>query len=169
VISIRNIPSPNDSPLVGPNEFRLVPDRTVNDHFVWTNGKEYLFFVTSSDNHGRQQGEGNWLLGFEAGVDSGYVFLESNDISISPIDILPGKNWKWLQKQQWAPQPKMFMECVSKKGEYLVYLAFVLSSLIFCFVQERVNLQIIPLLSKPIIIIVLNISIQQIINFLKVY
>ena len=108
-ITIRNQPSPNASPLVGKNVFRLNGEAVVNGHFSWTNGKEHIFFVPTSGN------EGNWLIGFQAGVDSGFVFLESADSTLSPLEILPEKNWKWLLNNQWVSQPSMHMECISNK------------------------------------------------------
>lgn len=43
-ITIENQPSPNTSPLVGPNLFSLMPD-LYNDHFAWSNGHESISFI----------------------------------------------------------------------------------------------------------------------------
>lgn len=66
-----------------------------------------MFFVP-----GRDDTTGNWLLGFEAGVDSGYAFLESSQDSLSPLEIRQGKAWKWLLDGKWVDQPALKMECV---------------------------------------------------------
>jgi hypothetical protein len=108
-ITIKNAPNPNLSPLVGPNLFSLNTKKSYNDHLSWTNGKENIFYISTSGENG------NWLFGFDAGVDSGFVYLESQQNTISPLEILPGKQWKWLQNNKWVDQPAMRMVCVSSK------------------------------------------------------
>lgn len=111
--SLEDQPSPNPSPLMGSNQFSLLPD-LYNEHFGWSNGKEYITFIPFD---GGSHGKGNWLLGVEPGVDSGYVFLGGTSASISPIDndIDSKSPWKWLIEGKWEDQPQMRAYCLDEE------------------------------------------------------
>jgi hypothetical protein len=107
-IELVNIPQPNPSPLMGSTIFKLKPNTLYNDHFAWTNGPENLSFIK----HNRGD-RGNWLLGIEAGVDSGYVFIEGPQYSKTPLGLESDTNkWKWLMDGSWQPQPQLRARCL---------------------------------------------------------
>lgn len=111
-ISFVNIPEPNASPLMGPNEFRMVTDGVYNGHFAWSNGPEFISFVNSAG----PPSKGNWLLGNRAGMDSGYVYIttQSNG-DLTPLHQESSTNtWKWLQKSQWVDFPDLYMICMDE-------------------------------------------------------
>lgn len=115
-ITIENQPSPNASPLMGPNHFTLLPE-LYNDHFAWSNGPEVISFIPHSDRGGKY---GNWLLGNTPGVDSGYVYRTTSASHLSPASVTPPddassteESWHWLLNQQWRPQTQMYIRCVS--------------------------------------------------------
>ena len=110
-IEIINQPSPNTSPFVGSSVFTMIPDQSYNDHYAWSNGHETLSFIPTEGSD-----EGNWLIGNDAGVDNGYVYLATKTPSLTPLNLegssdQPDYQWKWLMNMQWQPQPAMRAVC----------------------------------------------------------
>lgn len=121
-IRIEQQPTPNDSPLMGANEFTALPT-LFNGHFAWSNGPEAISFVPHADGDGSR---GNWLLGPAPGVDNGYVYRTAPAADLSPLRPAPpaddddggdgdgdedAQPWHWLLHQQWTPQRQMFVAC----------------------------------------------------------
>lgn len=48
-LTINDQPNPNTSPLVGPNDFKILP-KLYNDHFAWSNGRECISFIPTVAN-----------------------------------------------------------------------------------------------------------------------
>lgn len=93
---------------MGSPVFTINPDDLYNDRFAWTNGKEYLFYIK----HARGM-YGNWLIGVEAGVDSGYVYIEGPQVSRTPLGLETSSNtWRWLLDGSWVNQPQMRARCL---------------------------------------------------------
>jgi hypothetical protein len=107
-IQYLNLPDPNPSPLVGGSLFTLMSNKLVNDHYVWTNGLEFISYIEIPDSK-----YGNWLLGNEPGVDSGYVFLRTDKVTLSPLNATSASaKWKWLMKGKWVPQENIELVCM---------------------------------------------------------
>eukprot|EP01038_Epipyxis_sp_PR26KG_P012335 gene12335-16544_t len=107
-LTFNNIPQPNYSPFVGPNIFVIDDNAFTNGRYAWTNGHEYLSFVTTNDNGG------NWLIGNVPGVDSGYVYIETGgEFNLSPIGFESDSvHWHWLQRGKWIPYPALKVSCI---------------------------------------------------------
>jgi len=100
------------SPLLGSTEFTIDGSKLYHDYYSWTNGKEYISFIPLDD--GDDKVEGNWLVGPTPGVDSGYIFLSTQQSSFVPTNLeRPGHYWKWLIKGDWREQPQMRLVCAS--------------------------------------------------------
>jgi hypothetical protein len=145
-------PQPNSSPLMGENLFHFNTNNSFGGKFAWSNSKEHLFFVPIHDNNAHPAGpnkiSGNWLVGFQAGVDSGYVYAEAKENAYSPHSFEPKKDithtlnsknkgkqskkeavegegtekrnmhWKWLLNGGWKEQTQMNFECLSPTHFY---------------------------------------------------
>lgn len=106
-IELVNTPQPNYSPLVGSSKLTLDMKELYNGRYSYTNGQEYLSYITNSDSD-----YGNWLMGNEAGVDSGYVYITTSEAGFVPVSQEnDNSKWKWLQKGKWAEYPEMRVIC----------------------------------------------------------
>lgn len=107
-VQFLNLPKPNYSPLAGPNSFEIL-DEQYNNKPAWSNGREYLSFVSP-----REGDHGTWIIGVEPGVDNGYVFIkpESGDLVAPITSDNSGAIWYWLQKGNWQEQKALKVVCL---------------------------------------------------------
>lgn len=102
-----NLPNPNPSPFMKGPIFQLMPD-PVNNKFVWTNGQDIISFIPSSDDGGY----GTWIVGIDAGVDAGYVYIKPNGDTLTPLSLESDKvTWFWLNNKNWIAQPNTKLLC----------------------------------------------------------
>jgi hypothetical protein len=103
-IEFINLPSPNPSPFVGGPVFKLMKG-LYNGKFAWQNGDEFLSFIPNNEH-------GTWIVGSEAGVDSGYVFIKPNTETLVPISAEMGSvKWHWLMHSAWQAYADARLVC----------------------------------------------------------
>jgi hypothetical protein len=97
----------NFSKLMGSNTFKIIPDKLYNTRHAWTNGKEIISYNHNGD-------FGTWIVGFNAGDDSGYGYIKPSHDSFSPINLesyFDEISWHWLNDGIWSIQEEIFAVC----------------------------------------------------------
>jgi hypothetical protein len=123
--------------------FKLVPNQYSFNRPVWSNGREYLYFIMNPDD-GRAT-YGTWLVGKEIGIDSGLAYLKPKRLNVIPLgEEMEGTHWHLLGKT-WTPNESITLS-TSSSIEYLDYYeveylkGITLSSSIFLLTSPPANL-----------------------------
>jgi hypothetical protein len=99
--------------------FELLPQSSSYERPVWSNGREYLYFIQNPSDHDSRYG--TWLIGREIGVDSGYAFLKPNRHGLIPLGLdQDGGAWHFLESNSWKQVKNMTLS-TSSPVESLVY------------------------------------------------
>lgn len=100
--------------------FTLVPNQSSFHRPVWTNGREYLYFIMNPNDS--RANFGTWLVGKDVGVDSGLAYLKPKQLSVIPLgQDMKETYWHFLGKTTWTPNESITLSTSSTQIEYLDY------------------------------------------------
>jgi hypothetical protein len=124
--------------------FQLVENSFSYERPVWSNGREYLYFIHNPSDH--EAPHGTWLIGREIGVDSGYAFLKPLRHALIPLglDQDGGAGWYFLNNHSWTQVKNMTLSTSSAvdslvyyEVEYLTEQSALTSSILFVSPPSR--------------------------------
>lgn len=81
--------------------FTLLPNLTHNERALWSNGAQYIFYLTPEESHSAPYG--TWLVGSTIGVDSGMAFLKPKHATA--VAVSSSDSWNYHDGASWKPFP----------------------------------------------------------------
>jgi hypothetical protein len=115
-VEFKGIPATELRKITGGATFQLLEGRSYNERPAWSNGKEFISYVT------KDAPFGNWLVGNDPGVDGGYMYIGTAAPSLTPLGLeglkeepsSGGKgrlHWLALQTGSWNEHPGVQLQC----------------------------------------------------------
>jgi hypothetical protein len=102
--------------------FKIVPNQSSFNRPVWSNGREYLYFIMNPDDS--RAAYGTWLVGKDIGVDSGLAYLKPKQLTVIPLgQEMEGSNWHILDKS-WIPNESITLSVPSSSSSPIQYLDY---------------------------------------------